>query len=178
MKKICISFLSCAIIILTAVAFSVSEGQVQTEYLRIHIRANSNLEIDQSVKYSVKDAVVNYLTPKIAFCETKQEAKELLEDELENIERVADGVLKQSGFNYSSNARLNEEEFPTRVYNGLELEAGYYDALILELGEGVGDNWWCVVYPPLCFVDSSAGYVYKSKIYEIINDFLEKRGES
>ncbi len=178
MKKFCISFLLCAIIVLTAVAFITNDRQVNTEYLRVHIRANSNLQIDQNVKYLVKDAVIDYLTPKIAFCKTKQQAKELLEGELTNIERVANKVLKANGFDYTSNAKLNEQEFPTRVYNGLELEAGYYDALILELGKGAGDNWWCVVYPPLCFVDSSAGYVYKSKIYEIINDFLKKRGTS
>ena len=67
------------------------------------------------------------------------------------------------------------EEFPTRVYGGLTLENGFYDALIIELGSGKGDNWWCVVYPPLCFSGEGTNYVYKSKLKQIINDFYEKQ---
>ena len=73
---------------------------------------------------------------------------------------------------YKSRAVLREELFPTRTYDNLTLESGFYDALIVELGEGKGDNWWCVVYPPLCFVESGHGYVYKSKIVEIIKNFF------
>lgn len=77
-------------------------------------------------------------------------------------------------FSYRSKASVREEEFPTRVYEDLTLDAGYYDALILELGSGKGDNWWCVVYPPLCFTGGECGYVYKSKILEIIESFKKK----
>ena len=65
-----------------------------------------------------------------------------------------------------------EERFPTRVYEGVTLAAGVYDALILELGSGEGDNWWCVVYPPLCFTGGSVNVVYRSKIAQIIRQFF------
>ncbi len=175
MKKACISILLIAIIILSGIALSLPKPQVQTEYLRIHVRANSNGDIDQAIKYTVKDKVVEYLTPYIAECDTKQKAQTLLESHISGIERVANQTLKGAGFKYTAKATVKKEEFPTRVYGELELESGIYDALILELGSGAGDNWWCVVYPPLCFTgDAGAGVVYRSKILSIISDFFKK----
>lgn len=174
MKKLCISFLSCVIIILSAIGLSLETDGTNTEYLRIHIRANSNLETDQSVKYSVKDAVVDYLTPYLAKCDTKFKAENVLNDRLSEIESIADNVLMRNGFSYTSKAAVKNEKFPTRTYNDITLDCGYYDALIIELGDGKGDNWWCVVYPPLCFTDGNAGYVYKSKILDIIKDFYKR----
>ncbi len=176
MKKVCISFLSCAIIILSAVGIGLTKTQTHVEYLRIHVRANSNQEIDQTVKYEVKDAVVAYLTPLVAECDTKAKAEKLIEASLSAIEAVADETLENNGFAYKSKAKLNNEKFPTRTYGELTLESGYYDALILELGDGAGDNWWCVVYPPLCFTGGERGYVYKSKILDIIRNFYNKTG--
>lgn len=176
MRKFCITFLIIAIIVLGATAGLNLTGDVShTEYLRIHIRADSNLAEAQQVKYKVKDAVVEYLTPKLTECTTKQKAERVISESLSDIQAIADRVLKDNGLNYISNAKLNTEKFPTRTYKNLTLDGGYYDALIVELGSGKGDNWWCVVYPPLCFTDGESGYVYKSKIKQIINDFYEKR---
>ena len=146
-----------------------------SEYLRIHIRANSNSEIDQAVKYQVKDAVVEALIPILSSCQTKQEAEQTLEENFSLIESVANNVLLKNGFSYKAKARLASEEFPTRSYDGLVLEQGFYDALILDLGTGEGNNWWCVVYPPLCFLKSNPtgqDVVYKSKLVEIIKSFF------
>ena len=79
-------------------------------------------------------------------------------------------MLKNAGFNYHSKVAVRNELFPTRVYGDFTLEEGFYDALIVELGEAKGDNWWCVVYPPLCFTGTE-NIKYKSKILEIINSF-------
>ncbi len=174
MKKFCISFLIVAIIILSGIGLLLPSQTVTTEYLRIHIRANSNLYDDQAVKYKIKDAVVEYLTPFIAECNTKKKAQDMLNDNLRAVEAVADRVLKDSGFSYKSAAYVKTEQFPTRVYGDLTLESGLYDALIINLGSGEGDNWWCVVYPPLCFTGSGTGYVYRSKIFDIINDFIRR----
>ena len=146
-----------------------------TEYLRIHVRANSNEYAEQQVKYAVKDAIVAYLTPYIAECDTKKKAQTLLTENLPKIKQVADSVLKENGYTYQSSVGVQREKFPTRVYDGVTLESGYYDALIINLGCGKGDNWWCVVYPPLCFTgDIDVNYYYKSKIVDIINDFYKK----
>ncbi len=173
MKKFCISFLGILIICLSIIGiFATDKQTVNTEYLRLHVRANSNEVIDQEVKYQVKDAVVEFLTPVVAECTTKDKAEKLLSKNLPNIERVCDQVLKKEGFNYTSKASLKEEEFPLREYDGVTLEEGIYKALIIELGSGEGNNWWCVVYPPLCFTGEGTGYVYKSKILQIIDDFF------
>jgi stage II sporulation protein R len=174
MKRICISLFICIIITLSAIGVYLPQdsNKTHTEYLRIHIRAHSNDDDAQAVKYLVKDEVVEYLTPYLSNCTTKQKAVELLQSKLDGICVVADRVLLQNGFSYKSKAKLKTEKFPTRVYGTLTLDSGFYDALIIELGSGKGDNWWCVVYPPLCFIDNGESLVYKSKIYQIIQDFF------
>ena len=152
----------------------VNENTTHTEYLRIHIRANSNAQIDQQVKYKVKEDLVQYLTPILVDCKTKQKAQEQLELRLSEIEQVANNTLQSNGYSYKSKVNIRNEEFPTRVYGDLTLEKGFYDALIVELGQGEGDNWWCVVYPPLCFVGQGEKYEYKSKLLEIISNFIDK----
>lgn len=146
------------------------------DYLRIHIRANSNSEVDQKVKYLIKDEFVNFLTPKLAFCGSKEEVISMIDVESTNLENLADTILAENGFSYTSKVKINREMFPTRTYDGLTLESGIYDALIVELGHASGNNWWCVIYPPLCFTNYSngnfSGIVYKSKILEIIRQFF------
>lgn len=141
-----------------------------SEILRIHIRANSNSNIDQTVKYQVKDAVVSVMLPILSECETKEQAEKSLVENFDVIESVANKVLFQNGFSYTAKAKLAREEFPARAYGQEVYDAGFYDALILELGEAQGDNWWCVVYPPLCFLQSnnSNDVQYTSKLVELI----------
>ncbi len=144
------------------------------DYLRIHVRANSNSEVDQTIKYKVKDEVVKYITPYVAKCVDKPAAMEVIGGILPELEEVCDRTLRENGFNYTSRASVREESFPTRVYGELTLEQGIYDALIIELGTGKGDNWWCVIYPPLCFTSATSNVEYRSAIYEIIQKFMNK----
>ncbi|MBO5737642.1 MAG: stage II sporulation protein R [Clostridia bacterium] len=184
MKKICIIFLLSIIISLTALGFGgfSSNGapmyalntQNQTltgKYLRIHIRADSNEDSAQAVKYKVRDGVVEYLTPLVADYTTKAEAMKGVSQNLHGVCAVAEKILHQEGFSYGATAEVTVENFPTRVYGGYTLPAGEYTALIVRLGRGEGDNWWCVVYPPLCFAATNSDVVYKSKIKEIIENF-------
>ena len=175
MKKFCIVFVVLIIIIATVVcATAMQPAQAENEYLRIHVRANSNDQVDQDVKYKVKDEVVKFITPYAAQCVDKETAMELISSILDEIEDVCDRVLRQNGFTYTSKASVRSEEFPTRVYGELTLEAGVYDALIIELGSGKGDNWWCVIYPPLCFTSGTADVKYRSAIYDIVRKFFNK----
>lgn len=173
MKKFLLSFVFIASIIATVafVSNASAQSQADTDYLRIHVRANSNEQIDQSIKYIVKDKVVEFITPYAAQCTDKQTAMTVIGDILDEIEKVCDAVLKENGFDYVSKASVRAEEFPTRVYGELTLESGIYDALIIELGTGKGDNWWCVIYPPLCFTSGTTDIQYRSAIYEIIKKF-------
>ncbi|MCQ2555967.1 MAG: stage II sporulation protein R [Clostridia bacterium] len=160
------------IIILFFVIFSVAlflPEQKDYDYLRIHIRANSNLTIDQNVKYQVKDELVNFLSPYLSNVSSKNDAINIINKLKINMEKICDEKLKENNFNYCAKIKIDNEYFPTRSYNNITLEAGYYDAVIVELGEAVGDNWWCIMYPPLCFVnknENSMQIKYKSKLVE------------
>jgi len=145
------------------------------DYLRVHIRANSNSETDQNIKYIIKDKVVEFVTPYLIDCDTKKKSIETINELLPQIECLCDSVLGQYGFSYTSRAKVDSEKFPTRSYDNVTLESGIYDALIIELGSGNGDNWWCIVYPPLCFVNKSnlseQNIKYQSYLVDIIKKY-------
>lgn len=177
MKKILIVICFVVLVLIVGIGFFNNDTINQksnTEYLRLHIRANSNSEADQTVKYKVKQAVVEFLTPMLSNCTSKNLAVNEIQNNKQQIEEIATTILKQNDFNYSCNLKINNEYFPTRTYNDFTLQSGFYDAVILELGEAQGDNWWCVMYPPLCFTDFEYGknIIYKSKLLEIINNFF------
>ena len=144
----------------------------EVEYLRIHIRANSNSQEDQEVKYLVKDAIVDALIPILCEVETFEKARDVVGQNFSLIESVASSVLKDNGFSYGAKAQIRTEHFPSRVYDDLVLEEGDYEALIVNLGSGQGNNWWCLVFPAFCFTKTtnSDNVVYISKIWQIIKN--------
>ena len=169
MKYILIT-ISCIAIALILGLSGLVEQESQVQYLRIHIRANSNSEQDQTVKYKVKDDVVEALIPLLSQIESFEEAVQVVGENFSMIEQVANQTLQDNGFSYTSSAKISNEYFPTRTYENVTLEEGYYDALILNLGSGEGDNWWCIVFPAFCFTQTkkSDNIVYISQIWEII----------
>ncbi len=171
--KYIIGILSALVIVVILILCPINTSS-EVEYLRIHIRANSNLEQDQNVKYKVKDAIVEALIPFLSEVETFNEAKRIVAQNFAFIEETANFVLYKNGFNYGATAKLSNEYFPTRTYENITLEEGYYDALIVELGSGTGDNWWCIVFPAFCFTETkkSDNIVYISRIWEIIQSVL------
>ncbi len=171
MKRI-IAIIFLCIILVIGLFLGLKKENYHEEYLRIHIRANSNTYIDQSIKYKIKDEVVDYLTPIISTCKVKEDFVKKLNENLNNIVCIVDNILAQNNFDYKSSAKISNEYFPVRAYENLTLENGYYDALIINLGSGEGNNWWCVVYPPMCFISSNSNYIYKSRIIEIIKKFF------
>lgn len=138
------------------------------EVIRVHIRANSNDESDQDVKYAVRDAVVEYLSQECSEAADKSAMETMLNERLEDICAVAEEVLFENGYTYGAHASLKEEYFPVRVYGDIVLKADDYEALIIELGSGEGDNWWCIAFPTLCFgqKDAPKKITYKSRIKE------------
>jgi len=151
-------------------------GGAAEDFLRLHIRANSNSTEDQDIKYEIRQEIVNELTPIFTQLTSKRAAMETLNANLGRIETVANRVLADAGHDYTARAALRTEYFPTRSYNEYSLSEGVYDALIINLGSGEGDNWWCVVYPPLCFLENNIGgdqgVKYRSKLQEIIKKYF------
>ena len=178
MRKIGIILLVSCIIALTVFGLfsEKSGGQVCDEYIRIHIRADSDDGEAQAVKYLVRDAVVEWLSPLVADCKSFAEAETRLRGSEEELSSVGSRVLQSNGLDYKAVAKVCKEFFPTRVYGDYTLPSGEYLALVIELGKAQGENWWCVIYPPLCFVGSPNVPVrYKSKIAEILRQWQNKK---
>ncbi len=159
-------------ILIVAVVFGallIPKKSENYDYLRLHIRANSNLQIDQDIKFEIKQEVVNFLTPQLCEIESKEKAISVANEYAPMLKSICLKKLQEKGFSYSVNVKIANEFFPARTYANTTLESGYYDAVIIELGEAKGDNWWCVMYPPLCFVnknENKAQIKYKSIIAE------------
>lgn len=154
--------------------FGGNKPQENEEYMRIHIVANSNSTVDQNVKYVVKDAVVEFLIPCLAEAENKAEAEKIISSNLTKINEVVNVVLQKQGVKYKGSVSLTSEDMPMRAYGDLILQEGVYDSLKITLGQGHGDNWWCVVFPAVCFINSQnpQNVEYISKIWEIISSVI------
>ena len=146
------------------------------DYFRIHIMANSNSTEDQELKYLVKSKLIDFYTPYLAKAENKEQAINVIEDNLDVASLLINKSLLEAGVTYEARVEVKKEHFPTRYYEEYCLEEGVYDAIIVTLGVGEGDNWWCVVYPPLCFVNKketdAQNIVYQSKFLEIIEKYF------
>lgn len=118
--------------------------------IRLHVVAASDSAPDQSVKLKVKDAVNAHLSALLSDCRTKEEAHLRLQENLEQLQILSDGVLRDSGFSETARVTLCREAFPIRDYETFRLPSGVYDSLRITIGPGQGHNWWCVVYPQLC----------------------------
>ncbi len=153
---------------LTSCTQGVSQSTLQEECVRIHIRANSNSEEDQSIKLKVRDNITLYLSSRLNGCMSKSDALSTLNNEKEILTNIANSTLKTANYDYKASIVIKQEYFPSREYGEYAFPEGIYDALIIYLGEGNGDNWWCVAFPPLCFIPDSEGekIVYKSWIKE------------
>ena len=118
--------------------------------IRFHVVANSDSEADQAVKLQIRDGVIAYLQPILAELPSAAEVKAWLEGHLEDVKAVADGILAENGFADTASVTVRKEAFETRTYDTFTMPAGVYDALRITVGEGEGQNWWCVVFPRLC----------------------------
>ncbi len=123
--------------------------------LRLHVIANSDSTVDQNVKLQVRDAVVAYLQDDLLKMQNIQATQAYVQAHLDNVKRVADGVLIQNGLAYQSTVRIAVDEFPEKTYDGVVFPAGIYHALRIELGKAEGRNWWCVLFPPLCLLNAN-----------------------
>ena len=127
--------------------------QLQGGIIRFHVVANSDQTRDQELKLAVRDAVLEYLHPKLSEVRDQEAAVQSIESDLEEIEKVAVGTLRAEGCSDGVEAHLGTFNFPARAYGPVTFPQGRYQALRIVLGEGKGRNWWCCLFPPLCYVD-------------------------
>ena len=132
---------------------------IANSVFRLHVIANSDSQDDQDLKYKVRDHLLSYMNSICGNCQSKQEAISIVEKNKDTFEQIASHTIKEQGYSYSVKITISNFEFPTKNYGDISLPAGYDDALKVEIGEAKGQNWWCVMFPPLCFVDISSGVV-------------------
>lgn len=140
-------------------AYSYSETistSLNSKILRLHIIANSNSYQDQIFKLKCRDAIINYLNTNINSSNyTKEYITSFISNNINNIYEICNQLALQENLNLSFNIKFSKEYFPTKQYSNILLPSGIYDSLKIEIGETNGNNWWCSLYPPLCFTESS-----------------------
>lgn len=132
---------------------------ISKKVIRFHVLAESDEKYDQELKLQVKDAVVEYLSPKLADVRSKKEARAIIQKNFKAIKTVAENKIRKQGYNYTVRVYLTYCEFPTKIYEDLTFPAGEYEALRVDIGNAKGKNWWCLMYPPLCFVNETYSVV-------------------
>jgi len=156
-KKLYPLFFSLLIILVLSLLYCISiQTSIANKVLRLHILANSNSVFDQELKLKVRDEIVNYLTPLLKNSSNLTETKKIISYNIDSINTIAQTVVSKYS-NYKTSISLASSNFPTKQYGNISFPAGNYEALKITIGEGEGNNWWCVMFPPLCFTNSSAG---------------------
>lgn len=160
------------------------EAAIYDDTLRLHILAQSDSEIDQQVKLTIRDRVLEKYGAVLSRADSIEDAEVIITENRDRIRDDVDMWLGELGFDYTSEVEISKEWYDTRVYEGFSLPSGYYMSVRILLGEGEGQNWWCVMYPPLCldiateaveeYTDEEAGlicgrYKVKFKILEILS---------
>lgn len=165
---------------LTGACWGQSRSDMQKEqYLRLHVIANSDSQEDQTLKLKVRDAIVLHCRKEFTAVADAREARRLAEQNIPRMQAVARQVIREQGYDYPVQVLVGESEFPTRTYGELELPQGRYQAVRIIIGQGQGQNWWCVLFPPLCLVsDSEQGILtappenaeVKFKVLELVQE--------
>lgn len=143
------------VLALTAMQIDISRQIDTNSLIRIHVLGNSNSETDQTLKLKVKDAVVAYLAPKLETSQSLEESRTIIQENIPQITQIANDTLAQFGSADTVTLQYGHFDFPIKYYGSFSLPAGNYEALRILIGEAQGRNWWCVLFPPLCFTDSN-----------------------
>lgn len=145
---------------------------ISNSVFRLHVIANSDSSDDQALKYNVRDSLLSYMNSLCSITTSKEEAINIAKAHLSDFESLAQNVVLQNGFDYDVAVVIEDTTFPTKSYGDITLPAGTYEALNVKIGSASGHNWWCVMFPPLCFVDVSSGVV-PNESKEILNNSME-----
>ena len=158
MKKICVLAGILISLVVTGIVVNAKRSQMQEdlakEVFRFHVLANSDSEEDQALKMQVKEAVISYMQEEIPESDSVETTKEWTRSHLDVIVNLAKAVVREEGYDYPVMAEVTTCDFPDKTYGDITFPSGRYEALRIEIGEANGQNWWCVLYPNLCFIDA------------------------
>jgi len=168
MKKIILFILSVFILIgfgfsSSSTSVSASQESISNKIIRFHVIANSDTDADQALKLKVRDGILSYLSLKLKDSKSIEESKTILKNNDAAVLKIAKQIIKENGYSYKVISDLSRENFPVKSYGPITLPQGNYQAYRIIIGSGKGRNWWCVMFPPLCFVDITKSQVAISK---------------
>ena len=177
MKKICAIVGVLIGILITGLIVNAKKSEMQGELaeqvFRFHVLANSDSEEDQALKMKVKEAIIAYMKQELPESNSVETTKKWARENLVQIEQVAAEIIAEEGYDYSVKAEVTTCDFPDKTYGDITFPAGEYEALRIEIGQAKGQNWWCVLYPNLCFIDSVHAVVPqkgKNELKEVLEE--------
>ncbi len=150
---------------------------VQDEIIRFHVIANSDSDKDQQLKLKVRDEVIKFLSPLLDQSSSIEESRKILKENDEEVKKIAKKVIEENGYKYSVESELSRENFPEKIYGNIVLPQGEYEAYRILIGKSSGQNWWCVMFPPLCFVDVTKGEVAYNETERQMNEVVNNKNK-
>lgn len=150
------------------------QNSIENKIIRFHVIANSDKAEDQALKLKVRDKVLEYIAPKLKTSKSIEESRQILMQNDTSIQKIADKVIKDNGYSYKSVTMLSKENFPVKTYGNITLPQGEYEAYRIIIGNGSGKNWWCVMFPPLCFIDITKGEVSYKETEKAMKEVLSQ----
>lgn len=179
LKKFILVLMLCLISLFSGC--SLNKSKVEYDYdiindivIRFHVIANSDSDEDQKLKLKVRDVVINYLYPYMKDVKNLDESRKIIKEKNDEVIKLVNKVIKQNGYNYSVESRLSRENFPEKEYGNIIFPQGNYEAYRIIIGDGEGHNWWCVMFPPLCFADETKENVKSEQNTEKLNEYIEE----
>lgn len=170
--------LSFILIFFTYIMFPYMEAQGEStdgfkkELIRFHIRANSDLKEDQDLKLKIRDQILGAMGEKFESVDSIEESRQIILANLDVMKSISQEVIQREGKDYQVAVSLGQDNFPIRKYGNLILPQGEYESLLIEIGEAKGQNWWCIMFPPLCFVDITHSTALASDDIEALNEYI------
>lgn len=171
---IILSLLFCFILVSMSSYASTISHNLSDNFFRLHILANSNLDIDQELKLKVRDNIIEFMNNQNFSNYSKQEVINFVSQNLNIYQEIAAATIANEGFSYPVTVEIGNYLFPTKEYGNISLPAGYYDALRIKIGNADGENWWCSLFPPLCFVDISSGVIDETSESSLKNNLSDE----
>lgn len=158
-KKVFISAIFVVLAFVLAYSIEAYEGLsgIKGKVIRLHVLANSDTIEDQELKYKVRNKIITTFNEEFEGIRSKDESSSIIVEKINQIRCEAEEIIQEEGYNYDVDVYYGNYKFPRKMYEEIVLPEGYYDAVRIEIGEAEGSNWWCVMFPPLCFVDFGKG---------------------
>ena len=180
-NKICIFLLLiCVLNLYSCTSSKILEDTSSTEELvyediadkiiRFHVIANSNTEEDQALKLKVRDKVIEFVANNLRESKSLDESRQFIIDNKSTMEDIAKAIINENGYSYNVTSTLSKENFPDKIYGDVVFPQGEYEAYRILIGDAKGENWWCVMFPPLCFVDGTKEAIDSSEVVKSIDE--------